>query len=138
MARYFGREDDFFSENTSPGGTGGQVRLGADLCVRREKPRLCGHRGVNKTSQKTGTAMEQECQSPLVTRHLLVARRDTGADRRILVVAVIAVVACNARNARIARNARNAAAPGCVQRRNDVANCPCSVINGSWSGIIRP
>jgi len=51
------------------------------------------------------------------------------------VVAVIAVVACNACNARIAYNARNAARPGCVQRRNDVANCHWSVITGDWSVV---
>jgi len=46
------------------------------------------------------------------------------------VVAVVAVVACNACNARIAYNARNAAGSGCVQRRNNVANCQWNVIIG--------
>ena len=50
----------------------------------------------------------------------------TGVD----VVAVIAAVACNACNARIAYNARNAAGSGCVQRRNNVANCQWTVITG--------
>jgi len=56
----------------------------------------------------------------------------TGVD----VVAVIAAVACNACNARIAYNARNAAGSGCVQRRNNVANCQWTVIMGDWCVVL--
>jgi len=47
----------------------------------------------------------------------------TGVD----VVAVIAAVACNA---------RNAAGSGCVQRRNNVANCQWTVIMGDWCVVL--